>query len=72
MTRLTDMGAERAKTDGAPIRRAKGNLRAVLQNRLTADDVTSDTLHDMAVLIDEAGGRSSGCRGAALAVGHQA
>ena len=54
MTRLSDMGAERAKTDGAPIRRAMGNLRAVLANRLTADDVTTDTLHDVAALIDEA------------------
>ena len=54
IARLTGMGAERAKTDGAPIRRAMGNLRAVLQNRLTADDVTADTLHDVAALIDEA------------------
>ena len=54
MARLSDMGAERAKTDGAPIRRAMGNLRTVLANRLTADDVTTDTLHDVAALIDEA------------------
>jgi DNA-binding PadR family transcriptional regulator len=52
--RLAEMGAMRAKTDGAPIRRAMGNLRAVLQNRLTSDDVTADTLHDVAALIDEA------------------
>lgn len=52
--RLDEMGATREKTDGAPIRRAMGNLRAVLANRLTADDVTSDTLHDVAALIDEA------------------
>ena len=54
LARLTDMGAERAKTDAAPIGRAMGNLRAVLQNRLTAAGVTADTLHDVAALIDEA------------------
>jgi DNA-binding PadR family transcriptional regulator len=52
--RLSDIGAQRAKTDGAPIRRAMGNLRAVLQNRLVADDVTADTLHDVAAILDEA------------------
>lgn len=52
--RLAEMNAMRAKTDGAPIRRAMGNLRAVLQNRLSNDDVTADTLHDVAALIDEA------------------
>ena len=54
LDRLTDMGAQRAKTDGAPIRRAMGNLRAVLQNRLSNDDVTADTLHDVAAILDEA------------------
>lgn len=52
--RLSDMGAMRAKTDGAPIRRSMGNLRAVLQNRLTADDVTAAMLHDVAAIIDDA------------------
>lgn len=52
--RLAEMGAMREKTDGAPIRRAMGNLRAVLANRLTADDVTADTLHEVAAMLDEA------------------
>ncbi len=52
--RLAEMGAMRAKTDGAPIRRSMGNLRAVLQNRLTADDVTAEMLHDVAAIVDEA------------------
>ena len=52
--RLFELGAQRAKTDGAPIRRAMGNLRAVLQNRLTGDDVTAETLHDVAAILDEA------------------
>jgi DNA-binding PadR family transcriptional regulator len=52
--RLSEMSAMRAKTDGAPIRRSMGNLRAVLQNRLTADDVTPEMLHDVAAIIDDA------------------
>lgn len=51
--RLAELGAMREKTDSATIRRAMGNLRAVLGNRLTADDVTNDTLHDVAALLDE-------------------
>jgi DNA-binding PadR family transcriptional regulator len=54
LNRLSAMGEQRAKTDGAPIRRAMGNLRAVLQNRLTGDDVTAETLHEVAALLDEA------------------
>lgn len=52
--RLAELGAMRERTDGAPIRRAMGNLRAVLQNRLSGDDVTAETLHDVAALLDEA------------------
>ena len=52
--RLAEMGAMRAKTDGAPIRRSMGNLRTVLQNRLTADDFTPEMLHDVAAIIDDA------------------
>jgi DNA-binding PadR family transcriptional regulator len=54
LNRLSAMGEQRAKTDGAPIRRAMGNLRAVLQNRLVGDDVTAETLHDVAAILDEA------------------
>jgi DNA-binding PadR family transcriptional regulator len=54
LNRLAEMGKQRAKTDGAPIRRAMGNLRAVLQNRLVNDDVTANTLHDVAAILDEA------------------
>ena len=57
LARLDEMGAMRAKTDGAPIRRAMGNLRAVLGNRLTADDVTAETLHQVAAILDEASQR---------------
>ena len=51
--KLAEMGAQREKTDGAPIRRAMGNLRQVLQHRLTRDDVTTETLHEVAALLDE-------------------
>jgi len=54
MARLTEVGKMRERTDGAPIRRAMGNLRQVLQHRLTRDDVGNDTLLDVAAIIDEA------------------
>ena len=52
-TRLADVGAERQRTDGGPIRRAMGNLRQVLQHRLTTEEVDADTLHEVAALLDE-------------------
>ena len=53
VARLTHLGEQRARTDGAPIRRAMGNLRVALQNRLARGEVSEDTLHDVAALIDE-------------------
>lgn len=55
--RLSELGAMRARTDKAPIRRAMTNLQAVLHNRLSGEDVTTATLHDVAALIDEAAGK---------------
>lgn len=52
--RITEIGAMREKTDGAPIRRAMGNLRTALQQRLSGDDSTADTLHKAAAILDEA------------------
>ena len=52
--RLAEVGNMRERTDGAPIRRAMGNLRQVLQHRLTRDDVDMSTLHEVAALLDEA------------------
>lgn len=54
MDRLAELGAQRAKTDTGPVSRAMGNLRAVLANRVSVDGVTSETLHDIAALLDEA------------------
>lgn len=52
--RLAEVGNMRERTDGAPIRRAMGNLRQVLQHRLTRDDVDMNTLHEVAAMLDEA------------------
>ena len=52
--RLTDLGSMRARTSGGPIRRAMGNLKAVLQQKLGAGEIDGDTLHEVAALIDEA------------------
>jgi DNA-binding PadR family transcriptional regulator len=52
--RLADLGARREKTEGGPVRRAMMNLRQVLQQRLTADDVPPETLHEVAAILDAA------------------
>lgn len=54
MARLTALGREREKTDVKSVRRAMGNLREVLINRLSAGDFDENTLHDAVALIDEA------------------
>ncbi len=53
IARLTDLGAHRERTDRAPIRRAMGNLRVVLQDRLGRGDFSDDALHEAVALIDE-------------------
>jgi DNA-binding PadR family transcriptional regulator len=55
--RLDALGEERTRVDRAPIRRATANLFSVLQHRLSREDVTSDTLHEVAAIIDEAARR---------------
>ena len=57
MDRLAELGAARAKTDAGPVRRAMGNLREVLADRVSADTVTPQTLHDIAAILDEAAQR---------------
>lgn len=52
--RLAQLASTQARTDGGPIRRAMGNLRAVLQNRMGAEDVDGETLHAVADILDEA------------------
>jgi DNA-binding PadR family transcriptional regulator len=52
--RLAEMGDRQARTSGGPIRRAMHNLRSVLQERLSSSEVNSDTLHEVAAILDEA------------------
>ena len=54
IARLTEVGEERQRTDSASVRRAMGNLRTVLMNRLGDRDLEEATLHDIVALIDEA------------------
>jgi DNA-binding PadR family transcriptional regulator len=53
MARLEGVGAEATRADGAPIRRAMGNLKVALGNRVTRGEFSDETLHDIAALIDE-------------------
>ncbi len=55
--RLAALATKRERTDGAPIRRAMENLRAVLMHRLGRDDVDMDTIHAAVSILDEAAQR---------------
>lgn len=52
--RLAEVGAERARTDSASVRRAMGNLREVLMYKLRSGDLAQETLHEVVALIDQA------------------
>lgn len=54
LARLTAVGEETQRTDSASVRRAMGNLRQVLMNRLGDRDLGNAALHDIVALIDEA------------------
>jgi DNA-binding PadR family transcriptional regulator len=51
--RLAEVGAQRERTDVAPVRRAMHNLRSVLQHRLMREDIEGDAQHEIAALLDE-------------------
>ncbi|WP_413068552.1 PadR family transcriptional regulator [Sphingomonas sp. 1P08PE] len=53
MARLRSLGEHRERTDGAPIRRAMGNLKVALADRLGRGEFSEQTLHDVVALIDE-------------------
>ena len=53
MGRLEAIGAHRSRDDGAPVRRSMMNLRLAVQNRVGRGEIATDTLHDIAALIDE-------------------
>jgi DNA-binding PadR family transcriptional regulator len=51
--RLAEVGKHSARSDGGPVRRAIGNLRAALQERVMKEDTDPETLHQIAALLDE-------------------
>ena len=57
IARLTEMASLRERVDTTAIRRAMGNLRTVLINRLGKEQVTAETLHTVTAIIDEAAQR---------------
>lgn len=54
MARLRDLGEARARTDSSSVRRAMHNLRSVLWNKLGTGNASTEQLHDIVALIDEA------------------
>ena len=52
--RLAQLGTMRQRTDGGPVRRAMGNLKTALRERVARDEVERDTLHEIAAILDEA------------------
>ena len=52
--RLTQIGSMRERSSGGPIRRAMGNLKAALGEKLGRENVDSEVLHQVAAIIDEA------------------
>ena len=54
IARLEDLGGDRRKAGGPPIRRAVGNLLSALWHRVTRDDADEATLHEIAAILDEA------------------
>lgn len=54
MARLDQIGEVRQRSDRSSVRRAMGNLRQVLVNRLSAGDADEEAVHTMVALIDEA------------------
>lgn len=52
--RLTSIGAHRNRGEHQPVRRAMGNLRQVLQDRIAGRDLDAEMLHAISDAIDEA------------------
>lgn len=51
--RLDAIGGHQRRSDASPVRRALHNLRNVLQHRMARDDISTETAHEIAGLIDE-------------------
>jgi DNA-binding PadR family transcriptional regulator len=54
IARLDALGAERNRVDRAPVKRAMANLFTAISHRVMRGDITDDTLHGFADIIDEA------------------
>jgi DNA-binding PadR family transcriptional regulator len=54
LARLAQLANARERTDGGPVRRAMQNLKTVLIYRLDSEDVKTETLHQVAAILDEA------------------
>jgi DNA-binding PadR family transcriptional regulator len=52
--RLAELASERERSDGGPIRRAMQNLKMVLISRLESGEVKTETLHQVASILDDA------------------
>jgi DNA-binding PadR family transcriptional regulator len=52
--RLAELASMRERTDGGPVRRAMVNLRIALSDRLDREGVQTETLHEVAAILDDA------------------
>lgn len=51
--RLDAIGGRQRRSDASPVRRALHNLRNVLHHRMARDDMSGETAHQIAEMIDE-------------------
>lgn len=54
IARLKEVGDQRERSESPPVRRAMGNLHAVLRNRAMAEGFATETAHAIADILDEA------------------
>ena len=54
ISRLKAVGDQRERSESPPVRRAMGNLHAVLRNRAMAEGFATETAHAIADILDEA------------------
>ena len=52
--RLAELAIQHERSDGGPIRRAMQNLKMVLISRLDSGDAKTETLHQVAAILDDA------------------
>lgn len=57
VARLKSLGDQRERSESPPVRRAMGNLHAVLRNRAMAGGFDTETAHAIADILDEAARR---------------